>query len=187
MVSSMDRREKESLMRTAFKHIKSYDPVLREFENAELHFELLISASCFAQMKRHRMATITCQDYDPALGVTVPPTVSEIGMNKTFMGILIETEKTYERIKGLSPLAAGYILTNAHRRRVSMKINVRELYHIARLRADSHAQWDIRKTAAEMVKLGKKSMPLALMLATGKDGFASLYNRVFAAGDGFEQ
>jgi hypothetical protein len=187
MVSSMDTHEKEALIRTAVKHIKSYDPVLREFENAELHFELLISASCFAQMKRHRMATITCQDYDPTLGTTVPPAVSEIGMNKTFMGIVTETEKTYDQIKEFFPLAAGYILTNAHRRRVSMKINAREMYHIARLRADTHAQWDIRKTAEEMVKLGKKSMPLALTLATGKDGFASLYSRVFAAGAGFGQ
>ena len=181
VVSSMDRRKKESLMKTAFKHIKSYDPVLREFENAELHFELLISASCFAQMKRHRMATITCQNYDPALGATVPPAVSEIGMHDAFMEIVTRSEDMYDSIKGLSPLAAGYILTNAHRRRVSMKINARELYHIARLRADTHSQWDIRKTAAEMVKLGKESMPLALMLATGKDGFASLHNRVFAS------
>jgi len=187
MVSSMDRREKESLIRTALKHIKSYDPVLREFENAELHFELLISASCFAQIKRHRMATITCQGYDPALGATVPPAISEIGMNKTFMGIVTETKKTYDQIKELFPLAAGYILTNAHRRRVSMKINARELYHIARIRGDTHAQWDIRKTAAEMVKLGRVAMPLALMLATGKDGFASLYNQVFAGGTSFGQ
>jgi flavin-dependent thymidylate synthase len=184
MVSSMNRREKESLMKTALRHIKSYDPVLREFENAELHFELLISASCFAQMKRHRMATITFQDYDPALGATVPPAVSEIGMHDAFMEIVIRSEEIYKRIKELSPLASGYILTNAHRRRVSMKINARELYHIARLRADTHAQWDIRRTAEEMVKLGKESMPLALMLATGKGGFASLYNQVFASGAG---
>ncbi|MGA2331224.1 MAG: FAD-dependent thymidylate synthase [Syntrophales bacterium] len=181
VVSFMDRREKESLMKTALKHIKSYDPVLREFENAELHFELLISASCFAQMKRHRMATITSQNYDPTLGATVPPAVSEIGMHDAFMEIVTRSEDVYARIKGLSPLVSGYILTNAHRRRVSMKINARELYHIARLRADTHAQWDIRKTVEEMVKLGKKSMPLTLMLATGKDGFASLYNRVFAS------
>jgi thymidylate synthase ThyX len=64
---------------------------------------------------------------------------------------------------------------------------VRELYHIARLRTDTQAQWDIRKTAEEMVKLGKKSMPLALMLATGKDGFTSLYNRVSTTGAGFGQ
>ena len=168
-------------MRTALKRIKSYDAVLREFENAELHFELLISASCFAQIKRHRMATITCQDYNPALGSTIPPAVSEIGMNKAFMGIVAETEKTYDQIKELFPHVAGYILTNAHRRRVSMKINVRELYHIARLRGDTHAQWDIRKTAEEMVKLGKSAMPLALMLAIGKDGFATLHNQVFAS------
>ena len=179
VVSSLDRREKESLMKAALRHARSYDPVLREFENAELHFELLISASCFAQMKRHRMATLTCQGYDPALGVTIPPAVSEIGMYDALMEIVARSEDVYDRIKGLFPPAAGYILTNAHRRRVSMKINVRELYHIARLRADTHAQWDIRKTAAEMVKLGKESMPLALMLATGKDGFESLYSRVF--------
>jgi thymidylate synthase ThyX len=102
-------------------------------------------------------------------------------MHDAFMEIITRSEDIYKQIARLSPLAAGYILTNAHRRRVSMKINARELYHIARLRADKHAQWDIRKTAAEMMKLGKESMPLALMLATGKDDFASLYNLVFAS------
>jgi len=180
IVSSMDGREKEGLIKTAFKHMKAYDPVLREFENVDLHFDLIISASCFAQMKRHRMATITCQDYDPALDVTVPPAIYDVGMDKVFMEIIIRTEHIYDRIKKLSPLAATYILTNAHRKRVSMKINARELYHIARLRADQHAQWDIRETAERMINLGKKVMPLTLMLATGKDGFAAMYNKVFA-------
>ena len=180
IVSSMDKSKKECLIKTALKHMKAYDHVLREFENVDLHFELIISASCFAQLKRHRMATITCQDYDPALDVTIPPAISEVGMDKVFLEIIIQTEQVYDRIKKLSPLAAAYILTNAHRKRVSMKVNARELYHIARLRADQHAQWDIRKTAERMVNLGKKVMPLTLMLATGKDGFASLYNQTFA-------
>ena len=184
MVSSMDIYEKAALIRTALRCIKSYDPVLREFENAELYFELTISASCFAQMKRHRMATITCQDYDPRLGATVPPAIAEIGMHDPFMEIVTRSEDTYRRIKEFSPPAAAYVLTNAHRRRVSMKINARELYHIARLRVDTHAQWDIRKTAEEMVRLGRKAMPLALMLATGKDSFASLYEEVFASETG---
>ncbi|HUH66198.1 MAG TPA: FAD-dependent thymidylate synthase, partial [Syntrophales bacterium] len=180
IVSSMERKEKESLIRATLRHIKSYDPVLREFENAELHFELIISASCFAQMKRHRIATITCQDYDPALGATVPPAVSEVGMEKAFKDVLRRSEDMYERLEGTCPAASRYILTNAHRRRVSMKINARELYHIARLRGDAHAQWDIRNTADEMVRLGRKVMPIALMLASGKDAFPSLYDRVIA-------
>lgn len=178
--SSMDRREKEGLMKTALRHMKSYDSVLREFENVELHFELIISASCFAQMKRHRLATITCQEYDPSLGVTIPPAIEEIGMDKAFTEVVTQTEKTYEQIEQRTPLAAGYILTNSHRKRISMKINARELYHIARLRGDIHAQWDIRAMTEQMVKLGKSVMPLTLMLATGKDSFASLHNQAFA-------
>jgi flavin-dependent thymidylate synthase len=180
IVSSMDKRKKQNLIKTAFKHIKAYDPVLREFENVDLHFELVISASCFAQMKRHRMAAITGQECDTSLGVTIPPSIKEIGMDEPFRKIISKTEKSYERIKQDAPMAAGYILTNAHRRRVSMKINARELYHIARLRADTHAQWDIRNTAQQMIDLGKKKMPLTLMLATGKDGFTSRYNKIFA-------
>ncbi len=184
IVSSMDRREKEGLIKTVLRHIKIYDPVLREFENVDLYFELVISASCFAQMKRHRMAAITGQEYDTSLGVTIPPSIKEIGMDEPFRKIISKTEKSYEQIKQDAPMAASYILTNAHRKRISMKINARELYHIARLRADKHAQWDIRETAEKMIILGKRVMPLTLMLATGKDGFNSLYNQAFACESG---
>ena len=187
IASSMTTRKKEGLIKTAFRHMKAYDTVSREFENVDLHFELIISASCFAQIKRHRMATITAQEYEPSLDITIPPAIRDIGMDKRFREVIDETERVHVELRKRSPAAAGYILTNAHRRRVSMKINARELYHIARLRADTHAQWDIRNTAQQMIDLGKKKMPLTLMLATGKDGFASLYNRVFppapASGD----
>jgi thymidylate synthase ThyX len=153
---------------------------LREFENADLYFEVTVSASCFAQLKRHRMATIICQEYNPLLGITIPPPIREIGMDGLFMKMITKTEEIYDRIKNISPLAAGYILTNAHRKRVSMKVNARELYHISRLREDIHAQWDIRETAERMVRLGKKVMPLTLMLATGKDSFDSLYNQCYS-------
>jgi flavin-dependent thymidylate synthase len=184
IVSSMNRREKEDLMKTALRHIKAYDPALREFENVDLHFELIINASCFAQMKRHRMATITGQEYDPSLGVTIPPAIVEIGMEKAFMETVQRTEKTFDHLKKHTATAAGYILTNSHRKRISMKINARELYHIARLRGDTHAQWDIRKMAEQMLYLGKREMPLTLMFATGKDSFTSLYHHAFASEKG---
>jgi flavin-dependent thymidylate synthase len=180
MTARMDRDDKEKIIKTTLRHMKSYDAVLREFENVNLHFELTISASCFAQLKRHRMATITCQNYDPALGVTVPPAISEIGMEESFLETVRKTEYTYRKIAKTVPLAATCILTNAHRKRVSMKINARELYHIARLRADCHAQWDIRETAGKMIGLGKSVMPLTLMLATGKDDFTSLHRQTFS-------
>jgi flavin-dependent thymidylate synthase len=179
LVHRMNGQEKEGIIKTAFRHLQVYDPVLREFEHADLHFELVVSASCFAQLKRHRMATMTCQDYDPALGVTIPPAISAIGMDKAFQEVIVRTEAVYEQMRNRVPAAAAYILTNAHRKRVALKINARELYHMARLRADRHAQWDIRDLTLRMLALGKEVMPLTLMLATGKDGFESLYQRIF--------
>jgi flavin-dependent thymidylate synthase len=179
IVLGMEGPEREGLMKTALRNLSPHDPVLREFEYADLLFELTVSASCFAQLKRHRMATLTGQDYDPALGVTVPPAVAAVGLEAPFREIIDRTEALHGELNKAAPHAAAYILTNAHRRRVALKVNARELYHIARLRADGHAQWDIRETAVRMVALAREAMPLTLMLATGKDAFAELYSRTF--------
>jgi flavin-dependent thymidylate synthase len=179
IVGRMSISDKEDLVRTALRRLRAYDPVLREFELADLHFELIVSAGCFAQLKRHRMATLTGQDYDPALGATVPPAVAAIGMEHAFRDVMAETEAVYGQIRDVAPEAAPYILTNAHRKRVSLKVNARELYHMARLRADGHAQWDIRAVTVRMLELAGGAMPLTFMLACGKDGFEMLYQKIF--------
>jgi len=179
IVAQMEAEEKAEVVKTACRHLRSYDAVQREFENVDLHFELTVSAGCFAQLKRHRMATINCQEYSPPLGVTVPEAVRVAGMERDFRELISRTEAVYDNLKKAAPAAAAYILTNAHRRRVAMKVNARELYHIARLRTDQHAQWDIRQTAAKMLTLAQEVMPLTLMLATGKDDLQRLYDTIF--------
>ena len=176
----MSARDKTSLFKIAFANIKSYDAVLRELENVDLQYELILSASCFAQLKRHRMATIISQDYDPRLGVTIPAAVRAVGSQKEFMEVIKKTNDTYNQIKQKQPLAAAYVLTNAHRKRVLMKLNARELYHLARLRTDGHAQWDIRELSEKMLKQAIKVMPLTLMMACGKDSFDKLYKNFFS-------
>ena len=173
----MSARDKTILFKSAFANIKPYDAVLRELENVDLQFELIMSASCFAQLKRHRMATIISQDYDPRLGVTIPPAVRAVGKQKEFMEVIKKTNDAYKQIKQKQPLAATYVLTNAHRKRALMKLNARELYHMARLRTDTHAQWDIRELSEKMLKQARKVMPLTLMMACGKDSFEKLYKK----------
>ena len=176
----LDAGQRMNLVKTALRHLRSHDTVLREFEYVDLLFELTVSAGCFAQLKRHRMATITAQGYDPGLGVTIPPSIAAIGMDESFRKLMDFTGKRYEQLRETEAAeAASYILTNAHRRRVALKVNARELYNIARLRADRHAQWDIRNLTASMLAAAEKTMPLTLLMATGKDGFADLYNRRF--------
>jgi len=175
----MNPSHTKALFKTVFKNIQSYDAVLRELENIDMLFELTMSASCFAQLKRHRMATIISQDYNTTLGITIPPAVRAIGLQKEFMAMIKKTNSAYEIIRHKSYAAAPYVLTNAHRRRVLMKLNARELYHLARLRVDQHAQWDIRDLSEKMLKQARKIMPLTLMMACGKDGFAERHKKIF--------
>ncbi|MGD0278206.1 MAG: FAD-dependent thymidylate synthase [Smithella sp.] len=172
-------KEKMLLFKKVFGNLQAHDAVLRELENVDLQFELILSASCFAQLKRHRMSTIIAQDYCPQLGVTVPPSIKAIGQQKTFLKIMRHTQNAYEQIGKKAPLAAAYVLTNAHRKRVLMKFNSREMYHLARLRADQHAQWDIRDLTKKMLQQAKKVMPLTLMMACGKDNFPELFKKTF--------
>jgi thymidylate synthase ThyX len=175
---------KKSVFKAALGRMEFYDFPMREFEYADLTFELVVSASCFAQLKRHRMVTLTSQPYDPGLGVIVPPSVKEIGARSEFMEVIGRTDETYRALKKAVGQAADYVLTNAHRRRVLLKVNVRELYHISRLREDATAQWDIRDIAARMSALAKKVMPLTCLLLGGKDFYPEIYRRVFGCPPG---
>jgi flavin-dependent thymidylate synthase len=179
IAKSLSPADREALIKASFRCMKAWDTPLREFENVDLQFDLVVSASCFAQLKRHRMATLVTQAYDPALDVTVPPSIAAVGMERPFREMVARTEETFDTIRRTSPHAAPYILTNAHRKRVLMKINARELYHMARLRADRHAQWDIRQVTEKMLEQARKAMPLTLMMAGGKDRFAKAYRDNF--------
>ena len=172
---------RKDLVRRALGRMEFYDFPPREFEHAELTYDLVVSASCFAQLKRHRMATLTWQRYDPALGVTVPPSVEEAGAGKEFLAVAARTNEAHAVLEKAVGPAADYVLTNAHRRRALLKLNVRELYHVSRLREDASAQWEIRRLAAEMSRQAKKALPLACLLLGGKDAYPDIYRKVFGS------
>jgi hypothetical protein len=171
--------QKKAYVKKAFQYMEFYDFVLREFEYINLTFELVVSATCFAQLKRHRMATITTQAYDPSLGVTIPSSIRDIGAVKEFEEIISKTDDVYYQLKGSLEKGEEYILTNAHCKRVLFHINARELYHISRLREDPTAQWDIREVSRRMSELAEEVMPLACLLIGGKNDYLSIYERVF--------
>lgn len=175
----LSRKQKTELFQTACRHLEFYDSVLREYELPELTFELMISASAFAQLKRHRMATLLCQDYDPKLGVRVPPAIAEIGREKRFLEITEKAAEVFAKVQAKEPAAAAYALTNAHRKRVLLKVNARELYHLSRLREDVHAQWDIRQLSAQMSDLARQALPLTCNLLGGKDRYPEVYQKIF--------
>ena len=177
--SELTEKEKEELINTSLRHRECYDRVERAFEAIEMTFELSVSSSNYAQLKRHRISTQLVQDYNTELGVTVPPSIREIVQTDCFSLVMEKSRQLYNKLSNEFPQYRNYALTNAHRRRVLLKLNARELYHFMSLRADEHAQWDIRKTAESMKELIMEKAPLLSVMLSGKSNFNECRNRVF--------
>lgn len=182
--AALSPEERLRVIRASLEHLGPHDSVLREFEHADLQYELIVSAACFGQLKRHRMATLTTQDYEVPLGVTIPPSFEAIGLVEEFDRLRTESEALYDRIREeVGAPVAPYVLLNAHRRRVLWKINVREIYHVSRLRLDAHAQWDIRRVAERVVELARLRISGLLLLVCGKDRFDEVRADLFSGRD----
>lgn len=170
-VKKLTNREKEVIFKEILKDINFYDAVQREFELSNIEFNITLSASAFAQLKRHRMATIIDGRYSPSLGVTVPESLIKAGLKSLFMDKIGKIEELYSEAKDKFGPSSDYILSNAHRKNIVLKCNLRELVHIFRLRLDEHAQWDIRDIAAKMLAEVKPKIRFIENILTGKDSF----------------
>jgi len=73
------------------------------------------------------------------------------------------------------------VLTNGHRRRVLVEMNMREMYHFCRMRQDGHAQWEIRALANEFAGYARHGAPLTSLLLCGKDQFLDKVHEVYGA------
>ncbi len=168
-ISNLRFEEKNTIFDGIFNGIKPYSSMPRAFEAVDYLFQLKMSASCFAQLKRHRMATVIRTYHNKEPEYILPQSFYKTSLLNDVKTLMSETNNFYNRIKKLNSLAAQYILTNAHKVNVLFKMNLRELYHFSRLRCDKHSQWEIRKVAYEMVKAAKKVTPLAGKFLMGKD------------------
>ena len=178
-VRKMSKKQKTAFFKKACCNMELYDVALREFEYAHLTYSLIVSAGCFGQLKRHRLASITSQNYEPALGFTIPGSVIDVGEERKFIDIIKKSEKVHEMIEKKYPHLAAYILTNAHRKRVLLRVNLRELYHISRLREDPTAQWDIRDKVIKMSALAREVMPITASLLGGKSDYPKIYKALY--------
>ena len=169
--AKLGKRRCTALIASTMEEIKSHDSVWREFENIRLLYEVVVSSSCFAQLKRHRMATIIAQDYLPSLGISIPASVRKAGKVKLLREAADLSGKVYRKSGSRTGNACEYSLLNAHRRRVLFDINLRELYHFSRMRCDIHAQWEIRELADLMCNQAEEQIPSGTVLLCGKDSF----------------
>ncbi|MGA1821350.1 MAG: FAD-dependent thymidylate synthase [Thermoplasmatota archaeon] len=175
----MSDEELIELLLPIFRHYPPHASLHRSFELMDLTFDFEISASGFAQLKRHRMATIISQDYMHDRWEIPELMLHTADLTTEYLDLLKRSSELYQEIeKELGAEVAAYALTNAHRRRVLLKLNLRELYHFVRLRSDGHAQDEIRGISDRIVKEMKKHYPVVTALLCGKDMYSETHERI---------
>ncbi|MCD4650549.1 MAG: FAD-dependent thymidylate synthase, partial [Candidatus Cloacimonetes bacterium] len=169
IVANMNSSELAEIFEQVFKNLCSYHSLPRAFEVASFTFELSMSSSCFAQVKRHRMASIffgrRASEY------VVPPLLLKLNMDDAISEVIRHSNLLSVALDKHLPGLGDYILTNAHRVTLLFKANLRELYHFSRLRSDEHAQWEIRELSEQMDLLLLEKAPLAAAKLMGKHEF----------------
>jgi flavin-dependent thymidylate synthase len=175
----LDPRENSiDFWRDILRKMKSHDAAPREFELATMQFQAKISASCFAQLKRHRMMTLVPAPHTATDGAVIPPAVVEAELSEEFQNRVRHISTVCEELSKDIPIAAPYLLANSHMRHVILQVNARELYHMSRLRQDEHAQWEIRQLASQMTNEARRLWPNMMALACGKHEFDETYKRL---------
>lgn len=152
------------------------------FESVVLKFRLRLPLKIAAQLKKHRMSSWSEQSsrYDEmGKDCYVPENfrvqVGKIG-NYTFRDLLGDDNQAcqmavrdayeyalnrYERLLnlGVAKEQASLVLPVGLYTEVVWTINVRSLFNVLHLRADSHAQWEVQQYALAMEELAKQVIP----------------------------
>ena len=136
-----------------------HDAPLREFEVVDYTFEFLLDYGAYREFKRHRMMSYLPQPLTVAHGYRIPPVVAQAGLEPVFEKALRPAEEVYWKVREVSPLAAQYLVTHAHNRRVLSKFNLRECYHLFKMRTSEEAHFSIREPMLEAMRLVVEVQP----------------------------
>ena len=150
---------RQEIIRQCLEGMGDHDAPVRELELVDYTFEFLLDYGAYREFKRHRM-----QSYIPQLltvdhGYQVPDLMKEAGLESRFHETLGPAEAAYRQVQESSPQVAQYLVTHAHNRRVLSKMNLRECYHLFKLRTSSLAHFSIRQPMIEAMRLAVETHP----------------------------
>ena len=136
-----------------------HDSPPREFETVNFTFEFVMDYGAYREFKRHRMLTYLPQPLTVAHGCRIPQLVADAGLADDFTAAVEQAENCYRRISQSCPQVAQYLATHSHYRRVLAQMNLRECYHLFKLRSSELAHFAIREPVLEAMKLAVQSQP----------------------------
>ena len=159
-VESMTAEGREAVVHNALDRLGPHDIPVRELEMVDYTFDLVMDYGAYREFKRHRMQTYVPQPATVDLGYVVPELVIEAGAEGLFRDAMQTAEEGFRRVGGEFPFVAEYLVTHAHLRRVLSKMNLRECYHLFKLRTGPQAHFTIRRVMQQAMDLAVEKHPL---------------------------
>ena len=148
----LNPEQRQEIIAGAVAGMGPHDAPVREFEVVDYTFEFVLDYGAYREFKRHRMQSYIPQPLSISLGRRVPDLVVEAGLAEQFNAALDPVEAAYLQVAQVSPLVAEYLATHAHYRRVFSKMNLRECYHLFKLRTSDLAHFAIREPMLEAMR-----------------------------------
>lgn len=155
----MTSDERQELIRQCVAEMGPHDSPVREFELVDYTYEFVLDYGAYREFKRHRMQSYVPQTLTVAQGYGVPELLVKAGLGGQFLDAIGRAEEAYWQVHEFSPVVAQYLVTHAHYRRVLTKLNLRECYHLFKLRTSSLAHFSIRDPMMQAMKLAVETHP----------------------------
>lgn len=159
-VKSMRKEEREKVFDAYLKHMSEFDNPLRELEHVKFTFDIVMDYGAFRDLQRHRICTQTNQLFTASLGYDVPKDIINAGCEKQFRHAMDTAKKVYERVSKKYPLQAQYLLPLGFRKRFLITMNLREVYHLVKIRTTPLAHDSYRRIAYKIYEMMKQNYPL---------------------------
>ena len=158
-VQRMSPQERQGVINRALESLGPHDVPVRELETVDYTFDLLMDYGAYREYKRHRMQTYIPQPPTVEHGYLVPLLVKDAGLQDDFSAAIQQAEEAFRTIGAELPRAAEYLVTHAHRRRVLSKINLRECYHLFKLRTGPQAHFSLVSAVSAALEASREQHP----------------------------
>ncbi len=159
-VKTLPLEEKQKIIDTAFEGLEKHDIPIRETEIPEYIFDILVDYGAFRDIQRHRICTQINPDLSPDYGYSVPQDIMDAGFGLHYRECMEKANLTFKKMKEKFPKEAQYVLPLAYRKRVLMKMNLREVFHFIRLRSGKMGHISYRRIAQKMHTLINEVHPM---------------------------
>jgi len=158
-VNDLGQESRQAIIDECAAGLGPHDAPLREFEVVDYQFEFMLDYGAYREFKRHRMMSYLPQPLTVAHGYRIPPVVAQAGLGSVFEEAVRPAEEAYWKVRQVLPLASQYLVTHAHNRRVVSKFNLRECYHLFKMRTSEEAHFSIREPMEEAMRLAVEVQP----------------------------